>query len=177
MWAPSPSPRQWNGAGRDKGTKCPPDELIKHLFNGFHLMTKTRLARTTGRAGMNLGDKSAWVHLRLTLGLRADKRATQLGNSFGRSLFIIQSEGRERRRRGEASPQRKARQNTLWGPQWRMNYSGSAARPQPPGENGRFHLQNVPFWFLLKNATAIHGDNGGLGNPFTYIAQGCALAP
>lgn len=34
----------------------------------------TRLARTTGRAGMNLGDKSARVHLGLTLGLRADKR-------------------------------------------------------------------------------------------------------
>lgn len=64
---------------RDEGvqfeeTKCPPDELIKHLFNGFHLLTKTRLARTTGSSGMNLGDKGARVHLRLMLGLRADKR-------------------------------------------------------------------------------------------------------
>lgn len=50
------------------------NELIKHLFNGFHLLTKTRLARTTGCSRMNLGDKSARVYLGLTLGLRADKR-------------------------------------------------------------------------------------------------------
>lgn len=56
-------------------TKSPRDELIKHLFSGFQPRTLTRLARTTGRAGMNLGDKGARVYLRLTLGLRrADKR-------------------------------------------------------------------------------------------------------
>lgn len=60
---------------RDKEeTKCPPDELIKHLFNGFHPFTKTRLARTTGRSRMNLGDKGSRVYLGLTLGLCADKR-------------------------------------------------------------------------------------------------------
>lgn len=62
------------GGLKSEETKCPLDELIKHLFSGFQLGTMTRLARTTGRAGMNLGDKGARVYLGLTLGLRADKR-------------------------------------------------------------------------------------------------------
>lgn len=62
------------GGLKSEETKCPPDELIKHLFSGFQLFTMTRLARTTGRSGMNLGDKGARVYLGLTLGLRTDKR-------------------------------------------------------------------------------------------------------
>lgn len=39
---------QLNKAGLcSEHTKCPADELIKHLFSGFQLLTMTRLARTT----------------------------------------------------------------------------------------------------------------------------------
>ena len=89
-------------------TKCPPDELIKHLFNGFHLLTKTRLARTTGRSRMNLGDKGARVYLGLTLGLRADKRPAwkQLWPPLKEegNLFIIQPE--KKKGRGELLPRK-----------------------------------------------------------------------
>lgn len=80
----------------------------------------TRLARTTGRAGMNLGDKSARVYLELTLGLRTDKRPAwkqlwPLQKPVYNSVWEKEGE------RG-ASAQKRPTKHTMR-PQWRMNYS------------------------------------------------------
>lgn len=93
-------------------TKYPPDELIKHLFSGFQLLTMTRLARTTGRVGMNLGDKSARVYLGLTLGLRTDKRPAWKQLWFRRKQPVYNSVNEKERERG-ASPQKSTTKNTM----------------------------------------------------------------
>lgn len=90
----------------------PPDELIKHLFNGSQLPTKTRPARTTGTLEDELGEtkarESIWeAHARA--GCAPDKRPSLEAALAARykekaTCLLIQSE-RESPTRRAARPQ------------------------------------------------------------------------
>lgn len=143
-------------------TKCPADELIKHLFSGFQLLTMTRLARTTGRAGMNLGDKSARVYLGLTLGLTHGQRASlETALAAAReegNLFIIQpgrKKGRgEHKKKTDKTHYEAAMKDELF-KEAPARFRGSVHREKM----AVFTYKMFPFWGRLKKPPAIQRDN------------------
>lgn len=189
------SPRQYKTREeRQRGDKMSPRWVDQTFVQRFPSLYKDTPCAHNG----TLADELGRQRLQSLFGAHAwavRGQKAQLGNSFGQSrrrrrsrrrgrgkgsrrrkgkgggnLFIIQAE-KEKEREGEllrGREEKKGRLNTLWGRQWRMNYSGSAPVRARAEKTEVFYLQNVLFlgspW---KELAASLNHNGGLWQPFT----------